>query len=208
MKIIFLLIISGFFTTAVLGQKTINNVSLRSEQSDTTAFNSAGADSDTVNISQMVAVQIDAVRKKEEQINNNPALVIQSNITQNTKPASLNLYDELKTRFSIPEDVMMKASILATASFISAAVIFIRRRKRKRKRKKQPTNKNLKENIKSLREEKVQIKGSSKLSSVRNRLTENTPAYNLTQGDVSRTAKRLNISKEEILLAQRLKRMR
>ncbi len=206
MKIIFLLIISGFFTTAVLGQKTINNVSLRSEQSDTTAFNSAGADSDTVNISQMVAVQIDAVRKKEEQINNNPALVIQSNITQNTKPASLNLYDELKTRFSIPEDVMMKASILATASFISAAVIFIRRRKRKRK--KQPTNKNLKENIKSLREEKVQIKGSSKLSSVRNRLTENTPAYNLTQGDVSRTAKRLNISKEEILLAQRLKRMR
>lgn len=206
MKIIFLLIISGLFTTAVLGQKTINNVSLRSEQLDTTAFNSAGADSDTVNISQMVAAQIDAARKKEEQINNNPALVIQSNITQNTKPASLNLYDELKTRFSIPEDVMMKASILATASFISAAVIFIRRRKSKRK--KQPANKNLKENIKSLREEKVQIKGSSKLSSVRNRLAENTPAYNLTQGDISRTAKRLNISKEEILLAQRLKRMR
>ena len=206
MKIIFLLIISGFFTTAVLGQKTINNVLLKSEQLDTTAFNSAGTDSDTVNISQMVAAQIDAARKKEEQINNNPALVIQSNITQNTKPASLNLYDELKTRFSIPEDVMMKASILATASFISAAVIFIRRRKSKRK--KQPANKNLKENIKSLREEKVQIKGSSKLSSVRNRLAENTPAYNLTQGDISRTAKRLNISKEEILLAQRLKRMR
>ncbi|HUX92256.1 MAG TPA: hypothetical protein VMV36_00500 [Ignavibacteriaceae bacterium] len=206
MKIIFLLIISGLFTTAVLGQKTINNVSLRSEQLDTTAFNSAGADSDTVNISQMVAAQIDAARKKEEQINNNPAMVIQSNITQNTKPASLNLYDELKTRFSIPEDVMMKASILATASFISAAVIFIRRRKSKRK--KQPANKNLKENIKSLREEKVQIKGSSKLSGVRNRLAENTPAYNLTQGDISRTAKRLNISKEEILLAQRLKRMR
>ena len=206
MKIIFLLIISGFFTTAVLGQKTINNVSLRSEQSDTTAFNSAGADSDTVNISQMVAAQIDAARKKEEQINNNPALVIQSNITQNTKPASLNLYDELKTRFSIPEDVMMKASILTFASFLSAAVIFIRRRKSKRK--KQPANKNLKENIKSLREEKVQIKGSSKLSSVRNRLAENTPASNLTQGDISRTAKRLKISKEEILLAQRLKRMR
>jgi hypothetical protein len=206
MKIIFLLIISGFFTTAVLGQKTINNVLLKSEQLDTTAFNSAGTDSDTVNISQMVAAQIDAARKKEEQINNNPALVIQSNITQNTKPASLNLYDELKTRFSIPEDVMMKASILATASFISAAVIFIRRRKSKRK--KQPANKNLKENIKSLREEKIQIKGSSKLSSVRNRLAENTPAYNLTQGDISRTAKRLNISKEEILLAQRLKRMR
>ena len=206
MKIIFLLIISGFFTTAVLGQKTINNVSLRSGQLDTTAFNSAGADSDTVNISQMVAAQIDAARKKEEQINNNPAPVIQSNITLNTKPASLNLYDELKTRFSIPEDVMMKASILTSASFLSAAVIFIRRRKSKRK--KQPANKNLKENIKSLREEKVQIKGSSKLSSVRNRLAENTPASNLTQGDISRTAKRLKISKEEILLAQRLKRMR
>ncbi|MHB8338404.1 MAG: hypothetical protein ACYC49_11335 [Ignavibacteriaceae bacterium] len=206
MKIIFLLIISGFFTIAVLGQKTINNVLLRSGQLDTTAFNSAGADSDTVNISQMVAAQIDAARKKEEQINNNPAPVIQSNITQNTKPASLNLYDELKTRFSIPEDVMMKASILTSASFLSAAVIFIRRRKRKRK--KQPANKNLKENIKSLREEKVQIKGSSKLSSVRNRLAENTPASNLTQGDISRTAKRLKISKEEILLAQRLKRMR
>ncbi len=206
MKIIFLIIISGFFTTAVPGQKTINKVLLRSEQLDTTASNSAGADSDTVNISQMVAAQINAARIKEEQTNNNPAPVIQSSIQQNNKPGSLNLYDELKSGFSIPEDVMMKASILASASFLSAAVIFIRRRKSKRK--KQPANKNLKESIKSLREEKVQIKGSSKLSSVRNRLAENTPAYNLTQGDISRTAKRLNISKEEILLAQRLKRMR
>ncbi|MHB8578626.1 MAG: hypothetical protein ACYDA4_02055 [Ignavibacteriaceae bacterium] len=206
MKIIFLLIILGFFAHVVLGQKTINNVLSRGEQLDTTAFNYAGVDSDTVNISQIVAAQIDAARKKEEQIKNNPVQVVPSNISENTNPASLNHYEDLKTRFAIPKDIMMKASILASASFLSASIIFIRRRKVKRK--KQPANKNLKENIKSLREEKIQNKGSSKLSSVRNRLSENTPVHNLTPNDISNTAKRLNISKEEILLAQRLKRMR
>lgn len=206
MKIIFLLVISGLFTYSALGKKSINNKLLNSGQVDTTTFNYAGADSDTVNISQMVAAQINAARIKEERINNNPALIVQSNMPQNTKPASMNLYKELETKFSIPEDVMMKGTILASASFLSATVIFIRRRKNRRK--KQPANKNLKDNIKSLREEKIQIKGNSKLSGVRNRLAESTPVHNLNQEDVSRTAKRLNISKEEILLAQRLKRMR
>ncbi|MHB1687339.1 MAG: hypothetical protein ACYCVH_08190 [Ignavibacteriaceae bacterium] len=205
MKIIFLLIVSTVITSAVLGQKLNDLTSQKDESIDTSAVIPAAADSDSVNISQMVLAQIEAARKKEEQANTNPAPQIQVVVNNNQAKNSSNLIEELESKISIPEDVLMKVSILGSASFLSAVVILVRRRKNRRK---QPANKNLKDNIKSLREEKVQIQGNSKLSSVRNRLAENTPAYNLTQEAVSSAAKRLNISKEEILLAQKLKRMR
>ncbi|HUX60649.1 MAG TPA: hypothetical protein VMV32_05010 [Ignavibacteriaceae bacterium] len=205
MKPAFLIVISIFFICSAMGQVPVEKTLTTSVSTDTTAFNSAGADTDSVNIAQMVASQVEAARKKEELNTYTQVADVKTQIPKSNNLGLLNIYKEIESRLSIPEDVMMKASILISASFLSTAVIFVRRRKMKRK--KQPANKNLKDNIKSLREEKIQIKGNSKLSSVRNRLTENATAYNLNQEDASRTAKKLNISTEEILLAQRLKRM-
>lgn len=205
MKPAFLIVISIFFICSAMGQVPVEKTLTASVSTDSTAFNSAGADTDSVNIAQIVASQVEAARKKEELNNYTQVADVKTQIPKSNNLGLLNIYKEIESRLSIPEDVMMKASILISASFLSTAVIFVRRRKMKRK--KQPANKNLKDNIKSLREEKIQIKGNSKLSSVRNRLTENATAYNLNQEDASRTAKKLNISTEEILLAQRLKRM-
>ena len=205
MKPTLLIAISIFLICSAMGQVPVEKTLTASVSTDSTAFNSAGADTDSVNIAQMVALQVEAARKKEELNNYTQVADVKTQITKSNNLGLSNIYKEIENRLSIPEDVMMKASILISASFLSTAVIFVRRRKMKRK--KQPANKNLKDNIKSLREEKIQIKGNSKLSSVRNRLTENATAYNLNQEDASRAAKKLNISTEEILLAQRLKRM-
>lgn len=205
MKPILLIAISVFLICSAMGQVPVEKTLTTSVSTDTTAFNSAGVDTDSVNIAQMVASQVEAARKKEELNNYTQVADVITQIPKSNNLGLLNIYKEMESRLSIPEDVMMKASILISASFLSTAVIFVRRRKMKRK--KQPANKNLRDNIKSLREEKIQIKGNSKLSSVRNRLTENATAYNLNQEDASRAAKKLNISTEEILLAQRLKRM-
>jgi len=204
MKFTLLLIVSTLFISEVFCQNS-NQDALHNASADISSINTLATDTDSVNISQMVLAQINTAREKEKQsqnVSNSQIQFIPSKAAVQDSPGFL---EEVKKQFSISDDTMLKISILLSASFLAMLVIFMRRRKL---RLSQPVDSNLKDNIKLLREEKIKIQGNSKLSSVRNRLTESTPAYNLSQDVISNSARKLNISKEEILLAQKLKRMR
>ncbi len=135
MKPTFLIVISIFLICSAMGQEPDEKPLTTSVSPDTTAFNSAGADTDSVNIAQMVASQIEAARKKEELNNYTQTADIKTHISKSSNLGLLNIYKEIQDKLSIPEDVMMKASILIFASFLSTAVIFVRRRKMKRMKK-------------------------------------------------------------------------
>ncbi len=201
MKTLTFLIVITINISFVLSQTVNNNSAQEGISTDTS---SSEKSSDTLNISQIVMAQINAARKKEENRNqlatnkdNDLALI---NPTQN----SPGFISELERQLSISPDVFLKILILTSAALLAAIIIVIRRRARKSIK---PEN-NLKGNIKLMREENIRVQGNSKLSSVRNRLSDRTPEYNLTNESISSSARKLNISKDEILLAQKLKRMR
>ena len=202
MKTLTFLIVITINISFVLSQTVNNNSAQEGISTDTS---SSEKSSDTLNISQIVMAQINAARKKEENRNqlatnkdNDLALI---NPTQN----SPGFISELERQLSISPDVFLKILILTSAALLAAIIIVIRRRRARKSIK--PEN-NLKGNIKLMREENIRVQGNSKLSSVRNRLSDRTPEYNLTNESISSSARKLNISKDEILLAQKLKRMR
>ncbi len=202
MKTLTFLIVITINISFVFCRNVNNDLAKESISSDTSTTKMS---SDSVNISQIVLAQINAAREKDQneslivaKNNSNVALI---NPTQN--PPSF--ISELERQLSISPDLFLKILILAIASFLATLIIIIRRKK---SRKLIHSDNSLKGNIKLMREENIRIQGNSKLSSVRNRLSEKTPEYNLTSESISNSAKRLNISKDEILLAQRLKRMR
>ncbi len=204
MKFNFLLVVSVFCISEIFCQNINENV-LPDAGADTSSINTVAADTDSVNISQMVVAQINAAREKQKQSQSISDSQIQ-NVTSNAElQSSPGFLDEVKKQLSISDDTLLKIAILSSASFLAMIIILIRRRKL---RLVQPPDNDLRDNIKLLREEKIKIQGNSKLSSVRNRLADSSPAYNLTNDAVSNSARKLNISKEEILLAQKLKRMR
>lgn len=183
--------------------QTINN---NSEQKGiSTDTSSAEIGPDSINISQMVVAQINSAREKEQNVNNLAAKKDNDLTIINPKQDPPSFISEFERQLSISPDVFLKIIVLASAAFLAALIFVMRRRKT---RKLMPPNISLKENIKLLREENIRIKGNSKLSAVRNRLADSTPEYNLSNESISNSARKLNISKDEILLAQKLKRMR
>ncbi len=183
--------------------QTVNNNS--EQEAILTDTSSAKLSSDSLNISQMVTAQINAAREKEENESQLTAKKDNDLAIINPTPNSPSFISELERQLSISPDLFLKILILTSAAFLASLIIVIRRRKAK---KLTYTDNSLKGNIKLMREENIRIQGNSKLSLVRNRLSDSTPEYNLTNESISSSAKKLNISKDEILLAQKLKRMR
>ncbi len=202
MKKLILLVLLTINFPCIFSQAVSNNSAQEVVPADTS---SAQIGSDSINISQMVAAQINSAREKEQNEGKTAAKKDNELTIINPKQASPGFISELERQLSISPDLFLKIMVLISAAFLAALIIVMRRRKA---RKLMHPNISLKENIKLLREENIRIKGNSKLSAVRNRLADSTPEYNLTKESISNSARKLNISKDEILLAQKLKRMR
>ncbi len=202
MKKLILLVLLTINFPCIFSQAVSNNSAQEVVPADTS---SAQIGSDSINISQMVAAQINSAREKEQNEDKTAAKKDNELTIINPKQDSPGFISELERQLSISPDLFLKIMVLISAAFLAALIIVMRRRKA---RKLMHPNISLKENIKLLREENIRIKGNSKLSAVRNRLADSTPEYNLTKESISNSARKLNISKDEILLAQKLKRMR
>ncbi len=95
---------------------------------------------------------------------------------------------------------LIKLMILLTASIGSFGYVFFRRRKLSLAEK----ERELKEKIKVLREEKISYEMEPRLKMIRRKLSDTVPEGNVNLKVVPQSAKRLNISQEEIILAARL----
>jgi len=172
---------------------------------------------DSVNIRQMVAKQINAIKEKQIRKNKNQIIVTNlNNETSNpvTKKSSDNLLNnfiqktvtpflnKVNNAFFNSNEIFVKVIILGFASIITLLVVFVRRKIIKRKYLKKN---GLKDNIRLLREEKIVKKADTRLKGVRNKLVNNTISYRSTQTGISEVAKNMNIATGEVLLAAKLK---
>ena len=160
---------------------------------------------DSVNIREMVQEQIMAAEKKmlkEKKlaagilpINENKALKKNSN----KEPSSIG---EIISEFLYKANKdLARVALLAGSTFIVFGTVLIRRvriKKRSIRRKK------LVKNINSIREEKVAVKDDPKLKNVRTKL-KNSPEHFEEENSFGETAKELNISKGELVLAAKIK---
>ncbi len=166
------------------------------------ANDSSMSSADSVNISQLVAAQIQQARDRQL----SAQAVTAANQTKLPQVKTIKTVQAVSGNspivFQISYDTMMKILILGSASVMAVLVVFIRR---KRYNKKFNAKKSFKDNIKSLREEKLFVKNNPKLSEVRNKLGSSPSIYNYSKEGVSNAARDLNISKGEILLAAKIK---
>ncbi len=95
---------------------------------------------------------------------------------------------------------VIKLSLITGAAVISFGWVGYRRFKSK---KKYSTAK-LKENIKSIRAEKISYSMDPQLKLIRKKLMETVPGVELGYETIHSSAKRLNISQDEIVIAARL----
>jgi|GEM_PF-2609474 len=180
----------------------INTTSLvHSIKSDSSKNISAQISTDSINIGQIVQAQINSARmkilneKKQEPV----PIIIMSNAN---KPDNLEIvYTQLRNKIPFSDDLLIKFFILGSAVIISSFFILFRRLRRSR----MSINSELKNNIKLLREEKIFRKKDNKLSVVRNKLASLSIPYKLSDFEVTQKAREMNISKEEIYLAAKIK---
>ena len=216
----YLLSIVFLFVLASAGISQVKKDTLKQVLSaaDSTAILENAGQADSINIKEMVAEQINAIKEKELE---RPQKVMEIARTEpEIKPSPptkaalsdkwnslLNvsvspLFDKIYNFFSSADDVTIKISILGLASFIALFVVMLRRKIIKRKYLKKDS---LKDNIRLLREEKVIKRSDSKLTGIRNSLVNNPLSYKKTQSGISKVAKELNIAKGELLLAAKIK---
>ena len=166
------------------------------------ANDSSMSSADSVNISQLVAAQIQQARDRQL----SAQAVTAASQTKLPQVKTIKTVQAVSGNspivFQISYDTMMKILILGSASVMAVLVVFIRR---KRYNKKFNAKKSFKDNIRSLREEKLFVKNNPKLSEVRNTLGNSPSIYNYSKEGVSKAARDLNISKGEILLAAKIK---
>ncbi len=95
---------------------------------------------------------------------------------------------------------ILKLMILLTASVASFGYVFYRRRKISQIRKEAE----LKKRLEVLKNEKLTYTMEPKLKMIRRKLSDIVPEGKINIGSVPKSAKRLSIAQEEILLAARL----
>ncbi len=147
---------------------------------------------DTVNISEMVQKQITDAREKEiyrSKFNSEAAIL--PLIEENTK--SIKGLNPLPFLSSV---YFSKVFILIYASVFVALIIVIRRIKDK----KNNSSQNLKNAINILRNEVVVKKQNKKLEKLRRKINASNQLNNFGEQEIIKTAKKLQISKGELLL--------
>lgn len=151
---------------------------------------------DSVDIRGMVQKQIQEAQKKQK-----AELISVDN--KNYKSTPIIKKSSKQTLEQIEVISWMTTEIIILLSASIAAVIFIVIRRRRLR--KSSSNRDLKKNIKIIREEQLVINIDPRLRSIRKRLCLNSFYLNNVGNDVSAAARRLQIAKGEILLASRIR---
>lgn len=164
------------------------------------------ASTDSIDLRAIVAKQIAAAIEKQQQAKLNPKPVVHKTVVDakpyqieknNTNKANVNPF------FSFITAQPWQYQAFALISILIIAVVFIRRVVLSFTR---TSAKTLKKKIGLMREEKVGgSMGSPKLAKTRKTLKENLELLKQNDGQISRKARQLNLSKGELLLAARLK---
>ncbi len=162
----------------------------------------AGVSSDSVNIRQLVAAQIEHARKEQVLEKSNRKRMVSKVPVNSYNAVDKSLLNNMPGSLNAYYKTVLKISFLGFISIIAALIIYFRRRLRVRTAF---VNKTFKDNIKLLREEKLFVKNNPKLSKLRNELGSSPEAFNYSKERISKTAKDMNISKGEILLAAKIK---
>jgi len=152
---------------------------------------------DTINISNMVQKQIESARQKEIQIKKiNAEAAILPLVEENAKSIlGLNPMPFLSSIY------FSKGFILIYASIFIALFIFIKRVKNK----KNDSAQNLKNAINILRNEVAVKKQNKKLEKLRRKIHASNQLSNFGEQEIIKIAKKLQISKGELLLAVKIK---
>ena len=194
------------FSAACFGQVKAEK---DSAQINTAAADTLSADTtasaDSVSLSQIVASQIAAARQK--QISDSleaakaPAVKTEAPPAQNIGIAG-ELLERARSIYYENTDIVLKTAFLLAVSIVAFIIILLRRRK---SRPKELQETSLKKNVRMLREEKMEFNINPELKMMRKRLLHD-PSINFTSRDsISRTARELNISKGELMLAASIK---
>ncbi len=186
--VLMLVCISHLSAKSKLNHKKVNEKAAKVEQ---TTVN------DTVNISKMVQEQIQTAKEKEIQIRKlKSEAALLPIVEQNAR--ALKGLNPLPFLSSI---YFSKWFILIYASIFVALLIVIRRIKNK----KNDSTRDLKNAINILRNEVAVKKQNKKLEKLRKKIHANSQLNNFGEQEIIKTAKKLQISKGELLLAVKIK---
>jgi hypothetical protein len=179
-----------------------NKIDSKGSKDDNTLIIPSNGEADSINISQIVAAQIKQAHKKMLSEQSKSSAAETQTVKYNTTETNTHSFITLPAVFNSLSTTITKVSILASASFIAAFIVIVRRKKNNKIFR---SKKALKDNIKLLREERIFVKRNSKMSDVRNKLKNNPSLYGQSKEAFSQRAKELNISQGEILLAAKIK---
>ncbi|HRI47751.1 MAG TPA: hypothetical protein PK559_11650 [Ignavibacteriaceae bacterium] len=159
--------------------------------------------SDSVMVTKLVNQQIsDAVTKQ-----NQPAKTF-FNVGNSTKKENIEINDLENTSASVSQSfsgTSIKLFILASASVLATMFIFYRRRMVAIASSKINS---YKETINLIRSEKIRVRTGDRLRLVRNKLVESKSIKSSKDSEVARKAKSLNVSREELILAEKLRQVK
>ena len=160
---------------------------------------------DSVNIREMVLEQIAAAKKKMLEEKESATRIQLNNekraLKKNSNEEALSISDKIMEFLYKANKDFARVAILAGSTFLVFGTVLIRRVKIK---KRSIRRKKLVKNINSIREEKVIVKDDPKLKEVRAKL-KNNPEHFEEENSFGETAKELNISKGELVLAAKIK---
>jgi hypothetical protein len=199
--IMFLLFLPGMDFSQ---QNTHDTTSLAMDSIDLTMDSIIAVDS--VNIREMVEEQITAAKKKmlEEKESAITGILTSNEKTvpkETGNEVHLGVIEKIREFLYKANKDMARVALLAGSTFLVFGTVLIRRVKIK---KKNIRRKKLVKNINSIREEKVVAKDNPKLKNVRTKLKNNPENFG-EENSFGETAKELNISKGELLLAAKIK---
>lgn len=202
------------FIVIALLMFTVSGFAQTKDSTDTLRSNTAAADTvsadttasaDSISLSGIVASQIAAARQKQLNDSVNTAqvpVVKQEPAKSELTGIAAGILEKARGFYNANTDLVLKAAFLLSVSLAVFIIVFIRRRRLRPKKKFEST---LKNNIRKLREEKIEFSINPDLKMMRKNLVQD-PSFNFTSHDsISRTARELNISKGELMLAARIK---
>lgn len=200
-----ILIISLVSVNFLFGQIDTSNVIAKTDSSEVIAQTDSTRISanEMINIREFVAKQIREIQAAEAekataQLQNDSKLIKASVFKE--KEASITIFD--KALLFIKENIFSKLFISIEILFLLLIIFFWYKSKPKTVRIKKSV---LKENIRKLREEKIDAVLNSRLSKIRSRLV--LQPIKIDGRNITAMAKRLSISKGEIHLAAKINLM-
>lgn len=202
MKIVLTFVFAFLIVFSVYGKRVVKKHKSKPAHTHSTEITQAESKTDSVNIRQLVADQIEQARKKQITMESLPKVAVSPAISTGNYETVKKYLNNMPGYLNASFDMVMEISLMGIISILAALLIFLIRGHHKKRIK---TRKTLKDNIKLLREEKLFVKNNPRLSKIRNELGKSPATYNYSKEKISNAAKDWNISKGEILLAAKIK---